>query len=261
MIIVCLEDDCVVLVEMLEANPGGWRCWRCHSVQLQTSSPVHPQSRMNKPISLLMLTVLSVLSVAARWETAAWQWNDILMFWLFPVRAARRMLTVSPGQICAVLMFPRWIAGGRPAAPPRTLSSSLPTSTIWPRHSDTNWTPPSPPCPRCSWTWWCARACSTPWWRDWAAVLCSWRPPPGYNNSHRLTSPLASPPPSLSSQSFVSQRWQDTWLQYNRRDSQSVHCNSTEVISRASESKLLNNPNSTDKVKSSLNIFIYNSGF
>ena len=46
MIIVCLEDDCVVLVEMLEANPGGWRC---HSVQLQTSGPVHPQSTLSPP--------------------------------------------------------------------------------------------------------------------------------------------------------------------------------------------------------------------
>ena len=43
-LIVCLNDDCVVLVEMLEANPGGWRC---HCVQLQTSGPVHPQSTLS----------------------------------------------------------------------------------------------------------------------------------------------------------------------------------------------------------------------
>ena len=164
--------------------------------------------------------------------------------WLIAVRGARRMLTVRPGQTSAVLTWPRWTAGGNPAAPPSSLSSSRTTSTIWPRPSDTNWTPPSPQCPRSSWTWWCARACSTPWWRAWAAVRCSWRQLPGYNNCHRLTSALVSPPPSLSSQSFVSQLWQHTWLQYNGRQYR-LHCNSIIVISRASDSgSRKNNPNS-----------------
>ena len=197
---------------MLEANLGGWRC---HCVQLQTSSPPSvqdEQTNFSTDVDCPQCPQFPQCGSKVR------GWSLIIMFWcwLVPVRAVRRMVTVSPGQSSAVLMCPRWTAGGNPAAPPRTLSSSLTTSTIWPRHSDTNWTPPSPQCPRSSWTWWCARACSTPWWRAWAAVRCSWRRRPGYNNSHRLTSPLVSPPPSVSSQSFVSQLWQHTWLQYNR---------------------------------------------
>ena len=44
MLIVCLDDDCVVSVEMLEADPDGWRC---HCVQLQTSSPAKVQDEQS----------------------------------------------------------------------------------------------------------------------------------------------------------------------------------------------------------------------
>ena len=52
MLIVCLDDDCVVSVEMLEADPDGWRC---HCVQLQTSSPAKVQDEQSNfsPLSPL----------------------------------------------------------------------------------------------------------------------------------------------------------------------------------------------------------------